>query len=336
MKIGKRKYYVRITTPGYIYIVITIVLSVGAVNTANNLLHIVASSLLALMLLSGTSSFLNFFFLHITLIPPEEVFAGMPAPFRLIVNKKRGNSFFLTFETPYGRTKLPFISGEVETSLWLKFATRGRVPLDSVKVDSGFPMGFFRRFTFRPVNQEIFVYPSPIPTLFPPLSGKSSGDNEGDSRYGELSDEIKELCTYTHSDPLKWIDWKATARKGTTIVRDFYRLAGDTLIINLTNKLSDDRERQISEAAYLIILVSHKFSYNLLKNKDLSNLNGNTKNTCYSRWLQLFLTRTYDCRVIIEGHRKKLSMRLILPDEQIALDRGEVHKIRLLKALALA
>ena len=62
MKIGKRKYYVRITTPGYIYIVITIVLSVGAVNTANNLLHIVASSLLALMLLSGTSSFLNFFF----------------------------------------------------------------------------------------------------------------------------------------------------------------------------------------------------------------------------------------------------------------------------------
>jgi uncharacterized protein (DUF58 family) len=286
----RRKYYVRITTPGYIYIVITIVLSVGAVNTANNLLHIVASSLLALMLLSGTSSFLNFFFLHITLIPPDEVFAGMPAPFRLIVKKKRGNSFFLTFETPYGKTRLSFVRGEVETSLWLKFANRGRVSLQSLKVDSGFPMGFFRRFTFKPVNHEIFVYPNPLPNMFPPLSGKFSGDNEGDSRYGELSDEIKELRTYTHSDPLKWIDWKATARRGTAIVRDFYRLAGDTLIINLANKHDEDWEKQLSEAAYLII----------------------------------------------EGHRKKLSVGLILPNEQIAPGKGEGHRKRLLEAIALA
>lgn len=286
----KRKYFVRITTTGYIYIFVTIVLSVGAVNTANNLLHIVASSMLALMLLSGMSSFLNFFYLQITLIPPEEVFAEMPAPFRLIVNKGRGNSFFLTFETSYGKTKVPFVNGEVETSLWLKFPKRGTVPLESIKIDSGFPLGFFRRFTFKTVNQEIVVYPNPFPAVFPLLSGSSSGENEGGSRYGELSDEIKELRSYSHSDPLKWIDWKATARKGTAIVRDFYRLAGDTLIINLASKQSGEREKQLSEAAY----------------------------------------------IIIEGHRKKLSMGLILPHEQIAPGIGEAHKKRLLKAIALA
>ena len=286
----KRKYFVRITTSGYIFVFVTIVLSVGAVNTANNLLHIVASSMLALMLLSGMGSFLNFFYLRITLIPPEEVFAGIPAPFQLIVNKQRGNSFFLTFETSFGKTKIPFIKGKVEASLWLKFLDRGTVPLDTIKIDSGFPLGFFRRFTFKPVNQKIVVYPIPLPTLFPPLSSKSSGENEGYSRYGELCDEIKELRSYTHSDPLKWIDWKATARKGTAIVRDFYRIAGDTLIINLANKTGQDMEKQLSEAAYLIM----------------------------------------------EGHRKKLSIGLILPNEQISPGRGEEHKTRLLKAIALA
>jgi disulfide bond formation protein DsbB len=48
-----RKYEVKITSSGLIYILITIVLSVAAINTGNNLLYIISSLLLALMAISG-------------------------------------------------------------------------------------------------------------------------------------------------------------------------------------------------------------------------------------------------------------------------------------------
>ena len=78
-----RRYQVKITASGYIYIVVTILISVAAINTGNNLLYIISSLMLALMAISGIASLFNLFFIEISLRPPEEVFAGIPARFSL-------------------------------------------------------------------------------------------------------------------------------------------------------------------------------------------------------------------------------------------------------------
>ena len=50
------RYHARITSSGYVYILITVVISVAAVNTGNNLLYLISSIMLALMFISGLSS----------------------------------------------------------------------------------------------------------------------------------------------------------------------------------------------------------------------------------------------------------------------------------------
>ena len=90
-----RKYRVKIAPSGIVFVIITLVLSIGAANTGNNLLYLMTSLMLSLIILSGLSSFANFFFLKISMTPPEEVFAGIPAPFGLSVVKRVGHSFFL-------------------------------------------------------------------------------------------------------------------------------------------------------------------------------------------------------------------------------------------------
>lgn len=251
-----KRYHVKIAPSGYIYILITIVLSVGAVNTGNNLLYIVASLLLALMLLSGLSSLGNLFFLDISLVPPQEIFAGVPARFNINIKKRMGNSFFLSCETIFGTARLPNIKGRSEIPLWLTFPRRGRVPIDNIKIHSGFPLGFFRRFKTYSLDLEVLVYPRPIPRAMPSLTGGFRGSKTKDSVQGELSDEVKELRDYRPPDPLRWVDWKATARRGMMIVRDFYRLEGDTLMVDLSRKGSG-WEKRISEACYLA-LESHR------------------------------------------------------------------------------
>ncbi len=283
------KYRAKITLSGSLYIFITIVLGVSAANTGNNLLYLMASLMLALMVLSGLSSFGNFFFLDISITPSREIFAGIPAKFTLIVHKRRGHSFFLSCETLFGSIGFPFIKGRSEVPLWLKFPERGPARVETLRIHSGFPLGFFRRFKICTVGLEILVYPRPVPRVLPPLSGHSHGGDKSGSFQGELSDEIKELRNYRSSDPLKWVDWKATARKGQMVTRDFYGLEGDTLILDLSSQ-QGAWEKRLSEACYLII----------------------------------------------EGHKRTLSVALMLPGREIGPGRGEKHKRLLLEAISLA
>lgn len=284
-----KQFRVKITPSGYIYILITVLLSIGAINTGNNLLYLMASLMLALMLLSGLSSLGNLFFLDISIIPPQEVFAEIPAKFSLIAHKRRSNSFFLSCQTPFGAAQLPFFRGCLETPLWLQFPKRGTNRIETLRIHSGFPLGFFQRTRIFPVDIEVLAYPKPLPRELPSPGGGSQAGEKSGSFHGELGDEIKDLRNYSQSDPLRWVDWKATARKGEMVVRDFFRLEGDTLRIDLSEK-RDDWERRLSEACYLIL----------------------------------------------EGHRRGLSVALILPDREIGPGRGKKQKRLLLEALTFA
>ncbi len=247
------RYRVKITRPGFVYIAITILISVAAINTGNNLLYIISSLMLALMALSGAASLVNLFSIDISLGASEEIFASIPARFSLTVSKRRGSSFFLKLETLFGSVPLPFIKGRSEQPLWLTFPGRGKTILESLQIHSGFPLGFFRRFKKTPVGLELIVYPRPENCVLPVPSGGIRGtEKPSDSFFSELGDEIKELRTYRPSDPLKWVEWKATARRGRMVVREFYHLEGDTLKIDLSRK-RDPWEGRISEACYLVL-----------------------------------------------------------------------------------
>lgn len=248
----ERKYRAKIAPSGIVFVIITLVLGVGAANTANNLLYLMTSLMLSLIILSGLSSFANFLFLKVSVTPPEEVFAGIPAPFGLSVEKGLGHSFFLRCETPYGDIRLPLIRGRSMASMWLRFDQRGLHSLPVLRLKSGFPLGFFWRTLNYHLGLDVLVYPRPLPCLFPALAGETLRRLEGPAFSGELGDEIKELRAYREGDPLRWIDWKATARKGEMVSRDFFYVEGDTLMIDLARK-QGDWERTLSEACYLVI-----------------------------------------------------------------------------------
>ena len=250
MKTGR--YQVRITRSGFIYIALTIALGVGAANTGNNLLYLMASLMLGLMLLSGLSSLANLRWLDLTLDLPEEVFAGLPARACLRVRKRWGSGFFLRFTTPYGGAFVPFVRGEAEIPLWLTFPRRGQVHIDRVDVQSGFPLGFFRRVHARSLDVGVCVYPAPLYEPIPPLSGGSGGFEWRPEARGEPGDGVSGFRAYRPADPLKWIDWKATARLGRMTVREFDRRTGDTLTIDLSG-VRGFQESALSRACHLIL-----------------------------------------------------------------------------------
>ncbi len=72
-----------VTRPGMIYILISVVIGIAAINTGNNLLYVVVAALLSAILVSGVASALMLRGLALDVHLPEHVFAARPMLARL-------------------------------------------------------------------------------------------------------------------------------------------------------------------------------------------------------------------------------------------------------------
>ena len=101
----------RITREGGIFLAALLVVLSAAVNTSNNLLYMVLSALLAVLLLSGLLSILNFRSLEMELLMPARAFAGETLPFSVRIRNRRRlfPAFSLQAEPPGNGLYFPLI-----------------------------------------------------------------------------------------------------------------------------------------------------------------------------------------------------------------------------------
>jgi uncharacterized protein (DUF58 family) len=77
-----------ITREGGIYLVLVMLIGIAALNTGNNLLFIVVSSMLAAVLVSGIASAMILLGLALDVVVPEHLFAGTVAAARVVLRNK--------------------------------------------------------------------------------------------------------------------------------------------------------------------------------------------------------------------------------------------------------
>lgn len=84
-----------VTRAGIIYILITVVIGIAAINTGNNLLYVIVAALLSAILVSGIASAVVLGSLELDIHLPEHVFAGRPMLARLLLHN--GSSWMPSF-----------------------------------------------------------------------------------------------------------------------------------------------------------------------------------------------------------------------------------------------
>ncbi|HEY6336939.1 MAG TPA: DUF58 domain-containing protein [Candidatus Sulfotelmatobacter sp.] len=78
-----------INSAGVIYVLVTLVIGIAALNTGNNLLYIVVAAMLAAILVSGMVSAMVLRWLELDVRLPEHVFAGRAVPGRIVLRNPR-------------------------------------------------------------------------------------------------------------------------------------------------------------------------------------------------------------------------------------------------------
>jgi len=78
-----------VTRAGIVYVLVTLVIGIAALNTGNNLLYIVVAAMLAAILVSGLVSAWVLRYLELDVRLPEHLFAGRAVPGRIVLRNPR-------------------------------------------------------------------------------------------------------------------------------------------------------------------------------------------------------------------------------------------------------
>jgi uncharacterized protein (DUF58 family) len=220
----------RVTRDGWMYLGGVAVVMVAAVNTANNLLYMVLSGLLAVLLLSGFLSALNFRSIRIWVRIPSHCFSA--APFPISIQTSNEKRFFPTFSLrltavddgacQFSASYIPMIRAlnQVSRTGQAMIKKRGHHQLRQVKVASRYPFAFFLKERNYKVDAECICYPEIIPHEEIDFSVVDfQGTNERFERG--LGHDLYTIRDYVPSDSARHVHWKASAKTSALKTREY-------------------------------------------------------------------------------------------------------------------
>jgi uncharacterized protein (DUF58 family) len=261
--IGYKMEY-RVTRQGWIYIGGIFLVSLAALNTGNNLLFLILASLIAVILMSGILSSVTLSGVEMRLELPEHIFAGQQvrAAVELHNEKLTLPSFSLRVEAVTGKespaaalleTPVYFAylakQERVHQSVPMTFPRRGVYRQDAFRIVTRFPFGFLQKAHRLSLKTEAFVYPSVEPTqefleILPGLEGALESPSKGRGQ------DLHALRDYVPTDSARHVHWKASARLGTLMVREFAR-EDDCRVLLVLDPYASVTKNQLTAAAQL-------------------------------------------------------------------------------------
>jgi hypothetical protein len=250
--IGYKMEY-RITREGWMYLGGIIIVALAALNTGNNLLFLILASLIAIILMSGILSSITLSGVELRLELPEHIFAGQTVRARVELENEKLTlpSFSLRVEGAKDKKTLtaplletpvyfPYLPkrDRVQQSVPITFPNRGAYRQDTFRIVTRFPFGFLQKARRVQLDAEALVYPSVEPSrdffeILPALQGALESHNKGGGH------DLYALRDYMPTDSVRHVHWKASARSGALMVREFTREDDCRVLLVLDPHVSD-------------------------------------------------------------------------------------------------
>ena len=264
-----------VTREGLAYSFCVLVVGIAALTSANNLLFIVVSAMLAAIVVSGVASAAVLRGLELDVSVPVHVFAGTTAVARLTLRNRRRRSPSLSvsvvppgpktsrrlwrwerssfgfpfhaepnrqwFRVPDVQLRVrrqtasapaifstpvyfPYIAARsaATADVELRFGRRGRYEQHSFGIATRFPFAFLVKTRRVALEREIIVYPSVEPPdemfeILPMITGEFEAFMRGRGH------DLYRIREHLPEDSARHVDWKATAKSMSLMVREFNR-----------------------------------------------------------------------------------------------------------------
>lgn len=248
----------KVTREGKGLVLTTGLVALAALNTGNNLIYMLTALMFTLAFLDIVSGYRNLKKIHGTIQLEEPLYAGATYPVTSeFSNSRRGPAFLVRLAVP--ETDIATIAPRVDANATVdvtgsvKFKSRGRLSLSKSRLSSGFPFGFFINYRTQKSDQSFLIYPelTDVQDLLRTVVS-STGTGLFHHPGGE---DFTDIRSYRFGDPMRHIHWKATARTGNLMVKEFRVGIPPKVTVVLDNSTGSTRqvfEKAVSITASLI------------------------------------------------------------------------------------
>jgi len=222
-RIGRRYIYILPTGFGVVLGGVLILMLLGSLNYQNNLGLLFTFLIGAVAIVGMHHTWFNLLGLRVSARGGSPVFAGQDAAFSVTLsNEHRRRRADLSVKSG-GESAGPVAlgpGGSTAVGIRVGTAERGLRHLQSVEVETRYPLGLFRAWCYARTDAHVVVYPKPavrgpVPALVPAYRPSAVGD------LGVGADEFVGPRDYRPGDSPRRLDWKALARERGLVVKQF-------------------------------------------------------------------------------------------------------------------
>jgi uncharacterized protein (DUF58 family) len=225
----QRRVYILPTRHGVSFGLALILMLIGSINYNLSLGYVLTFLLAGLGVVSILHTFRNLVHLYVSAGRASPVFAGEIAHFQIVFENRNAferHSLDLVCGTARTRVDVP-AHRHCTAELGIRTEKRGSLPLARVTVDTRFPLGLMRAWSYIQPDMRVLVYPRPDTAPLPVSEIESDTGDTASMNVG--TDDFAGLRPYQPSDSPRHVAWKASARSETLLTKLFAGRASSEL-----------------------------------------------------------------------------------------------------------
>ena len=262
-KLEYRHIFVLPTTFGWGFGLMLVFMAVGGLNFNNNMALMLVFLLGTIAQLTTLIAYRNLSGLRIDRIYSEPVFCGENAHFLVFAsNKDERQRFALQagFDSPQDCKDFE-LNATGAFKLQQATLTRGWFEMPSFRLETRFPLGLFKAWSWIFPQSRCLVYPSPAQN--PPALPNSAYGHSGKAAKGD-GDQLHGLRKYQAGDSIQRVAWRASARHNELYSLEMETPREEACELDWDLLQGADIETRLSILTAWVIIADHKqISYSL-------------------------------------------------------------------------
>ncbi len=211
--LDQKRIFIFPSRAGLFFGVSLLVMLLAAINYQNNMSYALTFLLATLFVVATLHTYANLSGLTIRALHARPAFPGQQSEFQLQLERGRKREHFgLYLRWPHSNTGLVNLVEEDQLKLQLHapVGERGWYSPGRLLLESTYPLGLLRCWTWIDLDLYAMVYPRPLPSA--ELPGLASDRPDGVSVPVDGSDDFYGFRDYRDGDPLRQIHWKGWAK----------------------------------------------------------------------------------------------------------------------------